>query len=105
MPKSATWLFRALGIGAILSLSGCVWVRSSSISEVSGAGTPVSVSHGDYGILYLTSPGDLTSAANADLAKQCQSGHFTDVQSQLSMRDWFAIVQYYTLTADALCKP
>jgi OmpA-OmpF porin, OOP family len=27
------------------------------------------------------------------------------VQTELSIRDWFLIVQYYTVTASAVCKP
>ena len=60
--------------------------------------------YSDYGILHLSAPGNLTSNANAALASQCQSGMITDVQTELSMRDWFAIVQYYTVTAAAVCK-
>jgi hypothetical protein len=59
----------------------------------------------DYGILHLSEPEGLTSATDADLLKQCQSGLLTDVQTELSMRDWFLIVQYYTVTASAVCKP
>jgi len=67
-------------------------------------GSPVTVAHSDYGVLHLSEPSSLTSDANVDLAKQCQSGRLTDVQTELSMRDWFLIVQYYTLTATAVCK-
>jgi hypothetical protein len=28
----------------------------------------------------------------------------SNVQTELSMRDWFGIVQYYTVTATAACK-
>jgi len=65
----------------------------------------VSATDSGYGILRLSKPKGLTSAANADLLKQCQSGLLTDVQTQLSMRDWFLIVQYYTVTTNAICKP
>ena len=104
MIKVALRLLSTLVVGACLSLSACVWINSSAISEASGGGSPVTVAHSDYGILHLSEPSSLTSDANADLAKQCQSGRLTDVQTELSMRDWFLIVQYYTLTATAVCK-
>jgi hypothetical protein len=105
MTPTVKSLFWTLAICGSLVLSACVFIRSSAISEVSGSGTPVNVDHSDYGILYLTAPASLTSDANADLARQCQSGHVTDVQTQLSVRDWFAIVQYYRVTANGVCKP
>jgi hypothetical protein len=49
-------------------------------------------------------PSDLTSSANAALVKQCQSGMLSNVQTELSVRDWFLIVQYYTVDATAVCK-
>jgi outer membrane protein OmpA-like peptidoglycan-associated protein len=99
--------FRRLAVGASLSisLSACVFIHSSTIGESTGSGSPVTATDSDYGILRLSKPKGLTSAANADLLKQCQSGLLTDVQTQLSMRDWFLIVQYYTVTANAICKP
>ena len=105
MMKLATPLLRMLAVGFCLSLSACVLIHSSAISESSGGGSPVGATHSDYGILRLSKPEGLTSAANADLVRQCQSGLLTDVQTELSMRDWFLIVQYYTLTVNAICKP
>jgi hypothetical protein len=98
------WLLRTLAVGVCLSLSACVFVHSSAISESTGSGSAVNAEHSDYGILHLTSPSSLTSDANAALAKQCQSGMLSDVQTELSMRDWFLIVKYYTVTAAAVCK-
>jgi len=100
-------LLQSLVVGAFLavSLSACVFIRSSTIGQTTGAGSPVSAADSDYGILRLSKPHGLTSAANADLMRQCQSGLLTDVQTQLSMRDWFLIVQYYTVDANAICKP
>jgi hypothetical protein len=89
---------------ACLSLSGCVLIHSSAISEASGGGSAVTATFSDYGILHLSEPANLASGTNADLIKQCQSGQLSDVQTELSMRDWFYIVQYYTLTANAVCK-
>jgi outer membrane protein OmpA-like peptidoglycan-associated protein len=100
-------LLRSLALGAFLSpsLSACVLIHSSTISESTGSGSAVSAVDSDYGILRLSKPQGLTSAASADLAKQCPSGLLTDVQTQLSMRDWLLIVQYYTVMANAVCKP
>jgi outer membrane protein OmpA-like peptidoglycan-associated protein len=105
MMKLVAPLLRMLALGLCLSLSACVLIHSSAISESSGGGSPVGATHSDYGILRLSKPEGLTSAANADLVRQCQSGLLTDVQTELSMRDWFLIVQYYTLTVNAICKP
>jgi outer membrane protein OmpA-like peptidoglycan-associated protein len=105
MIKLVTPLLRMLTVGFCLSLSACVLIHSSAISDISGGGSPVGATHSDYGILRLSKPEGLTSTANADLVRQCQSGLLTDVQTELSMRDWFLIVQYYTLTVNAICKP
>jgi outer membrane protein OmpA-like peptidoglycan-associated protein len=107
MTRGITLLLRTLAVGAFLSssLSACVFIHSSTIGGTSGSGSPVSAVDSGYGILRLSKPQGLTSAANADLLKQCQSGLLTDVQTQLSMRDWFLIVQYYTVAANAVCKP
>jgi outer membrane protein OmpA-like peptidoglycan-associated protein len=99
--------FRALAVCTFLSisLSGCVFIHSSVIGQSTGTGSGVSAVDSGYGILRLSKPQGLTSAVNADLLKQCPSALLTDVQTQLSMRDWFLIVQYYTVTANAVCKP
>ncbi|HJU09496.1 MAG TPA: OmpA family protein [Candidatus Binataceae bacterium] len=98
--------WRMLTLGALLtaSLPACVFIHSSVIGRSTGTGTAVSTVNSDYGILRLTKPQDLTSGANAAALKQCPSGLLTDVQTQLSMRDWL-VVQYYTLTVNAVCKP
>jgi len=107
MRRGVASLLRTLAVGAFLltSLSACVFIHSSTIGQTTGSGSSVSAVDSDYGILRLSKPQGLTSAANADLNKQCQSGLLTDVQTQLSMRDWFLIVQYYTVVANAVCKP
>jgi outer membrane protein OmpA-like peptidoglycan-associated protein len=107
MRRGIALLFGTLAVGTFLSisLSACVFIHSSTIGESTGRGSAVSAQDSDYGILRLTKPQGLTSAANADLLKQCQSGLLTDVQTQLSMRDWLLIVQYYTVIANAVCKP
>jgi hypothetical protein len=104
MNRLMVWFFRMLGLSLCLSLSACVFVNSSAISESTGSGSPVKVEYGDYGILHLMAPSDLTSSANAALVKQCQSGMLSNVQTELSVRDWFLIVQYYTVDATAVCK-
>jgi len=107
LTRGAASPFATLAIGSALSisLSACVLIHSSSIGQTTGSGSAVSAEDSDYGILRLSKPQGLVSAANADLLKQCQSGLLTDVQTQLSMRDWFLIVQYYTVTANAVCLP
>lgn len=104
MKKVVVWILRSLTLGACLSLSACVLIHSGSISESTGGGTAVRAEYSDYGLLHLTAPDNLTSNANTALAAQCQSGMIADVQTELSMRDWFAIVQYYTVTTAAVCK-
>jgi hypothetical protein len=104
MIKGAAYLVCVMIAGACLSLSACVWIHSSAISDSSGGSSQITATHSDYGILHLSEPTGITSAANADLTKQCQSGQVTDVQTELAMRDWFFIVQYYTVTASAICK-
>lgn len=107
MTREVASLFCTLALSAFLAvtLSACVLIHSSTIGETTGGGSTVSAADSDYGILRLSKPQGLTSTANADLIKQCQSGLLTDVQTQLQMRDWFLIVQYYTVTANAICKP
>jgi hypothetical protein len=104
MNKLVVWLSRILGIGVCFLASSCVFVNSSAISESNGSGSPVNAEYSDYGILHLTAPSSLTSDANVALAKQCQSGLLSDVQTELSTRDWLLIVQYYTVTNSAVCK-
>jgi outer membrane protein OmpA-like peptidoglycan-associated protein len=88
----------------ILMLSGCVVIRSSAISGREHTGQPVSASSSGYGILRLTAPYGLTTAVNAQLVSQCPSGKLTNVQTQLSMRD-FLLVQLYAVSGSALCQP
>jgi hypothetical protein len=103
MNKLVVSLFRSLALSVCLLLSACVFIRSGAISESTGGGSAVQSEYSDYGILYLTVPMNLTSSANGALAAQCQSGMLSDVQTELSMRDWL-IVQYYTVTTAARCK-
>jgi hypothetical protein len=101
--KKITWLFAAV----FFAMTGCVSIESSSISGSPNgvSGTPVHVSEeGDFGILHLSSPTDLTTKADQDLMSQCSSGHLSNVQTQLSIRDWFLIVQVYKVRATAICQ-
>jgi hypothetical protein len=104
MSKLVRCAFHMFVFGVCFLLSACVLIHSSSISASNGSGTAVNAEVSDYGILYLTAPATLTSDANAALIKQCQSGVLSGVQTELSMRDWLLIVQYYTVTATAVCK-
>ena len=97
-------LSQVLAAAACLSLSACVVLNSSSISESSGGGSPVMAEYSDYGILHLTAPSTLTANANTALAGKCQSGQLSDVQTELATREWFGIVQYYTITVNGNCK-
>ena len=102
--KLLVGMCRALTLSLCLLLSACVFVNSSSIDEKTGPGTPVSAEYSDYGILHLSAPWTLTANANAAMAGQCQSGLLSNVQTELATRDWFFIVQYYTVTLNAVCK-
>jgi len=83
-------------------LSGCVTLKSSAISERSGGGQSATTEAGDYGILHLTSPDDLTQTASSQLVSKCQ-GKLTDVQTELTMREWI-IIQWYVVSATAVCQ-
>ncbi|AFS52673.1 hypothetical protein [Leptospirillum ferriphilum] len=96
-----------LVMASIGFLGGCVSLNSSSISDVSNAssGQPVKVTvSGDLGILHLVAPKDLTQKANQELLSKCSSGKLTDVQTQLSTRDFLGIVQIYKVRASAVCQ-
>jgi len=86
-----------------LALSGCVVIESSAISERSGPGQSVSTSASDYGILALTVPYGLTGTANSQLMAQCQSGKVSNVQTELSMRN-FIVAQLYSVSATGVCQ-
>lgn len=104
MNELMIWLFRTLVLSVCLLLPACVFIHSSAISERAAGGSTVRAEDSNYGLLHLTAPSNLTSDANAALARACQSGMLSNVQTELSMRDWLLIVQYYTVTATAECK-
>jgi hypothetical protein len=94
-----------LGIIAVtlVALSGCVVIESSAISETQGKGSAVTAETDDMGILRLSIPPNLTHKANAALLAQCARGKLTDVQTELSMRD-FLIIQLYHVSAEGICQ-
>ncbi len=102
MRKLTGWMIAPIA-AASLSLAGCVVLRSSAISDTSGKGSPVNAQANDMGYLYLVAPGDVTDAAAGKLVGGCPSGKVTDVQTQLSMRDFLGIVQYYEVNANGVC--
>lgn len=70
---------------------------------MSGKGSPVSAQASDMGYLYLVAPGDVTEAAADKLMAACPSSKITDVQTQLSVRDFLGIVQSYEVNANGVC--
>ena len=86
-----------------LTTSGCIMIHSSSISDSAKSGPGVTTTASDIGILHLSVPANLTQTANQGLVGQCPGGKVTDVQTELSMRD-FIIVQMYQVTAAAVCQ-
>jgi len=79
-----------------------VSIKSSSISDRSGSGQTVSASFSDYGVLGLTAPYGITTKVNSQLVSQCPNGELTNVQTELSMRNFF-LYQMYNVTATAIC--
>lgn len=90
-------------IALCVMMSGCVVLESSSISSGATGGQKVSASASDWGVLALTAPYGVTSAANSQLASQCQSGKVGNIQTELSMRNW-VLVQVYSVTAAGVCE-
>jgi outer membrane protein OmpA-like peptidoglycan-associated protein len=99
-PRTSAQILTLIIISAIFE--GCVAIKSSVISERSTGGQAVSASSDDYGFLRLTAPYGLTTKVNSQLVSQCPNGELTNVQTELSMRE-FILVQLYSLSAAALC--
>jgi outer membrane protein OmpA-like peptidoglycan-associated protein len=93
-----------LGLAICLTVSGCVILQSSTISDRTGSGQRVAGQESSFGILHLTVPQDLTEFTNMDLVRACPSGILTSVTDELKYREWF-IFQYYTVKATAECLP
>ncbi len=91
---------------AFLISAGCVFVQSSAITGTHAAtsGQVIQETANDYGILHLSAPNGLTQVANQGLLSKCSSGKISNVQTQLSVRDWFYVVQYYEIDATAVCE-
>ncbi len=97
----------ALPCLAFLISGGCVFVQSSAITGTTHAATSGQViqeTANDYGFLHLSAPNGLTQVANQGLLSKCTSGKISNVQTQLSVRDWFYIVQYYEIDTTAVCE-
>jgi hypothetical protein len=58
MSRFRIWLVAPVAAAA-LSLSGCIFLRSSSISDAAGNGNPINAQASDLGYLTLIPPGDL----------------------------------------------
>jgi outer membrane protein OmpA-like peptidoglycan-associated protein len=87
-----------------VTVSGCIILQSSTISDRTGSGPRVAGKESSFGILHLTVPQGLTQFANDDLVRQCPSGILTNVTTELKFREWF-IFQYYSVWASAECVP
>jgi hypothetical protein len=99
-------LLSVAALGACLALSGCIYMASSSISSSNKtqAGNTATASAEDWGFLHLVAPQGLTGVANQQLVNSCPSGKFTDVQTELAVRDFIGIAQQYMITATAICQ-
>ncbi len=102
MARLRIWLI-APAVVAALSISGCVFMRSSSISDSAGKGTAISADASDLGYVWLVGPGDVTRMAADQLISQCTSGNVTNVQTELTVRDFLLIVQRYEASASGVC--
>jgi outer membrane protein OmpA-like peptidoglycan-associated protein len=94
----------AMALVICLTISGCIVLQSSTISDRTGSGPRVAGKESSFGVLHLTVPEGLTEFANTDLVRQCQSGILTNVTTELKFREWF-IFQYYSVWASAECVP
>ena len=102
MGRFRIWLIAPVAAAA-LSLSGCIFMRSSSISDSAGKGNPISAQASDMGYLVLIPPGNVTQMAADQLVNQCASGKVTNVQTELTVRDFLSIVQQYEARANDVC--
>ncbi len=93
-------------VALIFSTAACVRIASSSIanSEKVVPGNSVTAQASDMGFLELVAPMGLTSTANSNLSAQCPTGKFTDATTELSVRDFLAIVQMYQIDVTAICQ-
>lgn len=102
MGRWKSWVVAPIAASALI-LSGCIFMQSSSISDSAGKGTAISAQASDMGYLLLVPPGNVTQMASDQLVAQCTSGKVTDVQTELTVRNFFGIVQQYESSANGLC--
>jgi hypothetical protein len=103
--KSTTLKSVVVGVvaGCAIFLSGCVAHFAHSVSaSTSVQGSPVTAEASGTGILMLTAP-DLD--ASDDLKAKCPSGKLSNVETSGSVRNWFGIVQAYSIEVHAICTP
>jgi hypothetical protein len=88
--------------GCAIFVSGCVSHYAHSVSaSTSTQGAPVTAEASGTGILMLTVP-DLD--ASDDLKAKCPSGKLSNVETQASVRNWFGIVQSYSVEVHGICN-
>jgi hypothetical protein len=102
MGRWKTWLVAPIAASALM-LSGCIFMQSSSISDSAGKGNPVSAQASDLGYVLLVPPGNVTQMAADQLVNQCASGKLTNVQTELTVRNFLSIVQQYQASANGVC--
>lgn len=92
-------------VAASLLVQGCLWITSSAISSAPAkTGSQITASVSDMGYLMLVAPQGITQRASQQLLNQCMSGKVGDVQTELSMRNFFGLVQLYQVDVAALCQ-
>jgi hypothetical protein len=97
-------LISALAVAG-MSLSGCIMIRSSSISDSVGkGGTAVTGTASDMGYLWLIPPQNLTQNAASQLVGGCSTGKLNDVVTEMNVRDFLGIVQMYEVDATGVCS-
>jgi hypothetical protein len=97
-----SWMIAPIAASALM-LSGCIFMQSSTISDSAGKGSPISAQASDMGYLLLVPPGNVTQMAADQLVNQCASGKVTNVQTELSVRNFLSIVQQYQASANGVC--
>jgi hypothetical protein len=102
MGRWKTWLVAPIAVSALM-LSGCIFMQSSTISDSAGKGNPVSAQASDLGYVLLVPPGNVTQMAADQLVNQCASGKLTNVQTELTVRNFLSIVQQYQASANGVC--
>jgi hypothetical protein len=102
MVRWTSWMVAPIAASALM-LSGCIFMQSSSISDSAGKGNPVSAQASDMGYILLVPPGNVTQMAANQLVNQCASGKVTNVQTELTVRNFLSIVQQYEASANGTC--